>query len=36
MDDAFAVPRLEAEARRFVATDDFKAAVKWAKGLPSD
>jgi predicted acylesterase/phospholipase RssA len=36
MDDAFAVPRLEAEARKFVATDDFKAAVKWAQGLPSD
>jgi hypothetical protein len=36
MDDAAAVPRLEAEAKRFVATADFQAAVKWAKGLPND
>ena len=36
MDEAFAVPRLEAEARRIRGDDDFKAAVKWAKGLPND
>jgi predicted acylesterase/phospholipase RssA len=36
MDDADAAHRLEAEAQRFVATDDFKAAVKWVQGIPNE
>ena len=36
MDDAAAVPRLEAAARAFVGTADFQAAVQWAKGMAGD